>query len=90
MKKCSGDHYNISCPHCGKINHFITQCTLFAFSRVTCFEKPCAHCRKTIYCHARYEIIVDAFSENPVTFLHPQSQAEKYLTDRFNSSTVKE
>jgi len=57
---CAGSHYNCECPYCGKSNTYICQGVTVAFGKVKFFEKPCEHCKKTIYYSAQYEIRVNA------------------------------
>ncbi|OJI09150.1 MAG: hypothetical protein COV08_01830 [Candidatus Vogelbacteria bacterium CG10_big_fil_rev_8_21_14_0_10_49_38] len=56
-----GDHYNIACPHCGKINHRVTEGVIVKCRMIKRFQKPCVHCGREIFYHARHEIRVTAF-----------------------------
>ena len=61
-----GDDYNVKCPHCEKINHYVTRRIDVVFGQITQFEKPCFHCGGIVYYRAGYKVGVEAFSENPV------------------------
>ena len=60
-----GDHYNIHCPHCGRINHDVDHGHSIELGKVTFFKKQCLHCDMTVYYYARYEIQIEAYAEDP-------------------------
>lgn len=60
-----GNHYNVKCPHCGKVNNYVCQEIKMELNKVKYFNKPCFHCKKIVYYHAQYEIQVVAFTEDP-------------------------
>ena len=60
-----GDNYNIECPHCGKINHYVCQGKTIEFRKIKVFSKPCYHCKKEVYYSARYDITVTA-EQDPI------------------------
>lgn len=43
-----GDPYNIRCPYCSRSNYYVTQGVLVTANAMNVFERPCAHCGKTI------------------------------------------
>ena len=58
-----GDHYNVTCPHCMENNTYVSDGVVGGV--ITRFQKACFHCGKIIFYHARHEIIVTAYAENP-------------------------
>ena len=66
LNKTVGDNYNTPCPHCGKINHDISQGVNVARNKFTTFTKQCFYCKKPIRYHARYEIKIEAYTNTPI------------------------
>lgn len=60
MKTCHGDNYNIACPHCGKINHYVDDGVKVEFGKIAIFKKVCNYCQKIVYYRAEYKLEITA------------------------------
>ncbi len=60
-----GTHYNVKCPYCDGNNHYVTQGIKIELGKVAQFQKPCQYCGGRIYYHAKYEIMVTAYRNDP-------------------------
>lgn len=55
-----GDCYNIECPWCGKINHYVTDGEKVPLHVIRIFEKECFHCKKPIIYEAIWALKITA------------------------------
>ncbi len=69
QQRCIGDNYNVQCPHCNKINHYVSCGLIFTFGKITRFNRACSHCKKMIYYHGNYEIKITAYLEDSTLFI---------------------
>lgn len=72
-----GDNYNIACPHCGKINHYVTHGIKVSHGVITEFIRSCYHCRQNIHYSAQWEITLLAEAQNEPTRPTPASDPEQ-------------
>jgi len=57
-KSCVGDHYNVGCPHCDKVNHYVDQVAMVKVPETggVPFCWPCHYCQKMVHYRAeRYK-----------------------------------
>lgn len=62
-RETSGNHYNIQCPHCQRLNHYVTHGVEVQFRTIKTFTRSCFHCGKEIYYKAEWELAVAASTE---------------------------
>lgn len=65
-KFTNGDNYNIECPHCGRINHYVCNGRKVELEKIIQFEEHCYNCGKLVYYEAKYEISVIARCRAPM------------------------
>ena len=68
-----GNSCNISCPHCGKNNHYVTHGHIVELGKIINFTRTYIHCSQIIYFKAQYEIVVTAYGTDPLAFLNKQT-----------------
>lgn len=65
MQQTKGTYYNTDCPHCGKANHYISTGHVVVPGKYISFTKKCHYCKKVVWYHARLEIMITAYSNDP-------------------------
>jgi len=59
-----GDNYNVPCPHCGRLLHYVCKGEAAEFKKtMKVFSKPCDHCKKVVHFEGNWELIVRAGTE---------------------------
>ena len=76
MTQTTGDNYNVKCPHCGLMNHYVSCGISIVSGKVTAFQRLCHHCKKTIYYHGSREIQITAYTEDPTELSKKSSQED--------------
>jgi len=76
-----GTYYNTECPHCGKINHYVSTGHMVLPGKITKFTRNCHCCKKLIYYHAKLAIEITAYSYDPFDKSESSLQQTKATDD---------
>lgn len=55
-RRTEGDNYNIECPHCGRINHYVCNGKKIELGKAIQFEEYCYNCGRLVYYEVKLEV----------------------------------